>query len=1440
MKEVKVLGLDLGTNSVGHALVTKKYEEDSVLPASIEIIDANSRIVPPRSAAKDPLVDYLKGAKQKSTASERRGFRSMRRRYGRFILRRERLFRVLHELAWLPEHMENALDFEKHLGRFKVQNDKSLKIEPIDKTVQAPTMQWNGKEFAFPQAFDAMLADFAVPAGTLISHDWVIYYLRKKALVEKLSNEELAYVISAFNTKRGYYQRGRNNEDKTEDANKETEDANKETKDANKSTYTIEPTIVEKRGIMDGDVLPKGIKNKNMLLVLDCQSRSKDARGNAKPLCFYFDNSKDRTFSAMNVGDKIANVVVEEIIEEDDDGNDILKSQPKCFIDAWRYKKTRATELLESSEKTLGEIIYGMLKETVLSGDTRIVGGIFETIDREDYVKELRKILKTQAQWHPKLKDAETLKKVAAALYPKNPDHQAKRTGKNQTLINFIIDDVVFYQRPLKIKKSLIDKCELESRGNNKRPCAAISNPIAQEFRVLQFVSNLKVLDEYGEDWTAKFLGTPEKYQALYELLISKKEQKFGISFNKELIKIAIGDSKKKSLVADNVELTARKIKTNFDEVKSVKLNYTRAEIAKHFKKLFGNWQWNLNNDQEYALWHLCYSVSDPRELEKGLKKFAIKYAEIFAGTQISPKEFAKEFKKIEPFEEGYSAYSEKALKKMLPLMRPKFDWESVPASAQMRIDAFLNYRLENADEDAREEHEDLRDYLAKQGRVAITARSEFYGLQPWLAKLLVYGHATADDGEKWVCGNDIRKFISNSDKKGFRAGTLRNPIVESIALESLRVVADIVDKYGVPDEIHIELGRELNATAEQRKKTKERNDKNEKARKNAEEECKKYIRDKGSNEKLAKLVERYLLWEEQEHCDPYVLDRTISISEALNGGLYQVDHIVPYSKYNNDSRDNKVLTIAAVNKEKSNRTGMQFIKEMNGASVGGNAIYSVAEYRNNILSWRNKRKQELLLSETVPEGFQSAQLNNTRYITKFVAKQLSKLVRGNDKDGGAISKNIVVVSGGITDRLKNDWGLGNAASGVWNQLMRERVRNVYGNATRNEDGSFSNGVDDDGKCHIDEDAHDKTGKGGLKRIDHRHHALDAIVIASCDRRHVQNINRENAQEFFKQGENQKREFAPPCENFAEIVKAALANKVVSVKGNNRVFTGNTCYIATYQGRKKKYEHKKQSGFVIRRRLHEDTFWGLVDENKVSLRINLEVLGNAKTAADKKSVSKKIGNCNDNVVKFILNRHLLNNGSDLAEAFSPNGIAEMNAIITRDGNALTPKGKPHKAIKYFHIVEDKGAGFTVSKLKFKPTKVAYGAKGGNLKLAVFLDNKGKWGRKTITIRDMMNSFEIKIPNLLFEVRPDDLLYWPEEATQNEIPTLETIDLKRVFKVRKFGGPASQLFVDPVNISTPLLKDEVLIEIAKSQKFYPLTSDRLGNITGIKTDFLNNG
>ena len=40
----------------------------------------------------------------------------------------------------------------------------------------------------------------------LVPYDWTIYYLRKKALSQKIEKEELAWILLNFNQKRGYYQ----------------------------------------------------------------------------------------------------------------------------------------------------------------------------------------------------------------------------------------------------------------------------------------------------------------------------------------------------------------------------------------------------------------------------------------------------------------------------------------------------------------------------------------------------------------------------------------------------------------------------------------------------------------------------------------------------------------------------------------------------------------------------------------------------------------------------------------------------------------------------------------------------------------------------------------------------------------------------------------------------------------------------------------------------------------------------------------------------------------------------------------------------------------------------------------------------------------------------------------------------------------------------------
>ena len=108
-----ILGLDLGTNSIGWALVDKDANK---------ILGMGSRIIP---MSQDILGNFAKGNSVSQTA-ERTRFRGIRRLRERHLLRRERLHRVLHILGFLPEHYENQIDFKKYLGTFSTDTEPKL------------------------------------------------------------------------------------------------------------------------------------------------------------------------------------------------------------------------------------------------------------------------------------------------------------------------------------------------------------------------------------------------------------------------------------------------------------------------------------------------------------------------------------------------------------------------------------------------------------------------------------------------------------------------------------------------------------------------------------------------------------------------------------------------------------------------------------------------------------------------------------------------------------------------------------------------------------------------------------------------------------------------------------------------------------------------------------------------------------------------------------------------------------------------------------------------------------------------------------------------------------------------------------------------------------------------------------------------------------------
>ena len=165
----RILGLDLGTNSIGWASI-----ENDFLKKEGRINGLGSRIIP---MGQDVLSKFGSGVTESATAV-RTDHRSTGKDYINVtIYVRERLHRVLNILEYLPEHYAHDIDFETRFGQFKNGLETKLAYKKNE----------NGKHiFIFQEAFLEMVEEFKANGQIInIPYDWTLYYLRKKALSKK-------------------------------------------------------------------------------------------------------------------------------------------------------------------------------------------------------------------------------------------------------------------------------------------------------------------------------------------------------------------------------------------------------------------------------------------------------------------------------------------------------------------------------------------------------------------------------------------------------------------------------------------------------------------------------------------------------------------------------------------------------------------------------------------------------------------------------------------------------------------------------------------------------------------------------------------------------------------------------------------------------------------------------------------------------------------------------------------------------------------------------------------------------------------------------------------------------------------------------------------------------------------------------------------------------
>src|SRR5690554_3132614 len=190
----RILGLDLGTNSIGWALIEIDHENGIV-----KILGLGSRILPMDAGE---IGDFERSGKIKSTAAQRTEKRGPRRLNERYLLRRDRLHLVLDLLDTLPKHYKLEINFtnEKNekCGQFRKNKEPKLAYLPKEFGKKAT--------FLFKDSYQEMLDEIGIEnkRKSRIPYDWTLYFLRQKALSEKISLEELAWVLLSYNQKRGY------------------------------------------------------------------------------------------------------------------------------------------------------------------------------------------------------------------------------------------------------------------------------------------------------------------------------------------------------------------------------------------------------------------------------------------------------------------------------------------------------------------------------------------------------------------------------------------------------------------------------------------------------------------------------------------------------------------------------------------------------------------------------------------------------------------------------------------------------------------------------------------------------------------------------------------------------------------------------------------------------------------------------------------------------------------------------------------------------------------------------------------------------------------------------------------------------------------------------------------------------------------------------------
>ncbi|PCH76574.1 MAG: type II CRISPR RNA-guided endonuclease Cas9 [Flavobacteriaceae bacterium] len=1096
-----ILGLDLGTTSIGWALV-KEAENDT---ETSEIIKLGVRVNP---LSVDELTDFEKG-RPLSTNADRTLTRGARRNLQRFKLRRSNLIQILKENHFINEQSvlteigkhttHETLSFRAKGAKEKISLEAFAKVLLSINKKRGYKSSRKAKNEEEGSLIDGMSIAKELYDNNMTPGQFVYHLLKndKKFIPDFYRSDLESEFLLIWNHQKNYYP------ELLEDSLFE------QLKDKNKTqTWAICKAPFELVGILQkGKVQEKKVERYKW---------------------------RDEALTKQVDLETLA-IVLQEV------NNNINGSSGYLGAISDRSKE------LYFNKETVGENLYYQL---VVNKHTSLKNQVFY---RQDYLDEFEQLWETQAKHHPVL------------------------TTK---LKEEIRDVVIFYQRKLKSQKHLISNCQFEKHHK----AIPKSSPLFQEFKIWQVLNNLEFTHKKTKEKTTlaeelrqdlfdevnikgglnltglyKFIGINAK-----EYSCNYKEGIEGNRTNEALYEVYHKIAEEEGYGFEWSKKTGAAIKTELTAI--FKTAGIDASILDFDPTLNGT---EYEAQASFKLWHLLYSAEDDEKISKEdqliygnsnvrlkknlCKKFGFKpaYAALLSGVTLQP---------------DYGSLSSRAIKKIIPFLVDGHDFYEAAA-------------------------------LAK------------------------YNHSNAKTAEE-----QAERFLK--DKLDLlKKNSLRNPVVEKIINQMVNVINLIIDTYGKPDEIRIELARELKKSAKQRGEM--TTSINKATTKNIE--LKKIItKDFGIPNPTKNDLIRYKLWLELEaNGFKTVFTNKYIPKEELFSKNIDIEHIIPKAILFDDSFSNKTLAYRSVNLKKADRTAMDFISDDYNADKDDYIKRVESLYNNGKGAFSKGKYKKLLMPKSdLPDGFIERDLRNSQYIAKKAKMMLEEVVR-----------TVVSSSGTITSKLREDWDLIN----VMKELNFPKYKAL---------GLTEIQIRKDNKKV-------EVIKDWTKRNDHRHHAMDALSVAFTTHNHIQYLNNLNAartkesrlfqikNKITSNNQHGKRVFIAPMPNFRQEAKKHLESVLISFKAKNKVVTKNKNKI--------KGQDTPKIQLTPRGQLHKETVYAkqlviINKEEKVSGKFDL----------------KKIAQVTKPLYKDALFMRLAAHNNDPKKAFTGKNSLEKTPLYLND------------------------------------------------------------------------------------------------------------------------------------------------------------------------------